>query len=282
MADVSPQKLRDLLRQHFTLPDLEDLCFEMDVSWDDVRGETLSEKARELTRYCQSQGRLPELLVHARRLRPAVDWTAETRADPAPVGLVPAASPPAAPHAAAPHAAAPLAAADNAAALTELQTFKALLDESWALFLSHNQQRGRLAQLLVRNHRAELPPFEGYDDLFYKMHDAMNEDETALFRIVRGNTRRGTHRMNSRILEWVEAHPIAALLPERTAAVAELEAQVLALKVHLEEWFAKYEDTFLPDEKRTLVYLDDEKKHGKGWPKELLPAVAAAIAGLGG
>ena len=263
MLDISPQKLRDLLRQYFKLPELEDLCFDMgDIEWDDLRGETLSEKARELVLFCQKHGRLPELLVHARRLRPAIDWTAETRADaPGP---------------------APGAPVDNAAVLRELRVFKALLDESWALYLSHNQQRGRLAKMVITNHRAELPPFEGYDDLFYKMHDAMSEEEKSLFRIVRGNTKRGMHRMNGRILEWVEAHPIAVLLPQRTPAVGELEAQALALKVHLEEWFAKYEETFLPDEKRTLVYLADEKKHGKGWPKGLEPAVAAVMAELEG
>jgi len=261
MSAISPQKLRDLLRQYFKLPELEDLCFEMgDIEWGDLRGETLSEKARELVLYCQKQGRLAELLVHARRLRPAIDWTAETRADEP--GVVPAAR------------------ADNAEALRELRTFQSLLAESWALFLSHNAQRGRLFEMVITNRRGRVPDFEGYDDLFYKLHDEMSAEETELFRIVRGNTRRGTHRMNGRILEWVEAHPVAALLPERTAAVAELEAQVLALKVHLEEWFAKYEDTFLPDEKRTLVYLADEKKHGKGWPKELDGAVAGAIAEL--
>ena len=264
MSDISPQKLRDLLRQYFKLPELEDLCFDMgDIEWGDLRGETLSEKARELVLFCQKHGRLPELLVHARRLRPAVDWTAETRAD-AP-GVLPAAP------------------ADTSEALRELRAFQGLLDESWALFLSHNAQRGRLTDMILANHRDAWPFLEeGYDALFYKMHDDLNQEEVELFRIVRGNTKRGTHRMNQRILDWVEAHPIPTLLPQRTAAVAELEAQVLALKLHLEEWFAKYEETFLPDEKRTLVYLADEKKHGKGWPKELDPALAAVIAELGG
>lgn len=257
---VDPVKLRDLLGEKFDLADLQDLCFEMAVEYDDLPGDTLRAKSRELVKYCAKRDTLDVLLVHARRLRPAVDWAAETRADSAPAAT------PDAPPAAGP--------------LPELRAFKALLDESWALFLSHNEQRGRLFRMITANHHADLPPFAGYDDLFYKMYDALTPEERELFAIVRGNTKRGMHRMNGRLLAWVEAHPIAALLPARTAAVAELEAQLLALRIHLEEWFAKYEETFLPDERRTLVYLGDEKRHGRQWPKALEPALSAVIAEL--
>jgi hypothetical protein len=46
----------------YDLEDLRTLCFTLDVEYDDLRGETRSDKARELIRYMRRQGRLDELL----------------------------------------------------------------------------------------------------------------------------------------------------------------------------------------------------------------------------
>lgn len=257
MATIDPVRLRDLIIAHFDIEELNGLMFELGVRKDEIAGETISKRAQELVVHCERQNDLPGLLAHCRKLRGAVDWDAVLVAQVA--GPAPTADP------------------QRAAALFELRRFKALLDEGRQTYLRHNEQRGRLWRMIHHNHAGEIPPYKGYDDLFYKMYDRLTDEEMELFKIVRGNTRIGTHRINGRIRDWAESHDARAMFPDGSPEVDALEAQLLELRVHLAEWFAKYEETFLPDPKRTLVYLGDEKRQGTSWPSKLDVAVNAVL-----
>lgn len=68
------------------------------------------------------------------------------------------------------------------------------------------------------------------------------------------------------------------MFPQATPAVLALERDLLELRVHLAEWFAKYDETFLPDPKRALVYLGDEKRQGTRWPASLDGSIAAVLS----
>lgn len=259
MTTIDPIRLRDLLITCFDIEELNGLMFELGVRKDEIAGETIRTRAQELIVHFERRTELPRLLAQCRELRPSADWDSVLVADPAGApgdGMDPRA----------------------AAAAAELRRFKALLDEGRQTYLRHNEQRGRLRRMIHANHAGEIPPYKGYDDLFYKMYDRLNEEEMELFRIVRGNTRVGTHRINGRIRDWVESHDVLTLFPQQTPTVSALERELGELRIHLAEWFAKYEETFLPDPKRTLVYLGDEKRQGTRWPPGLDAAVAAALA----
>lgn len=257
MKIIDPVRLRDLIVAHFDTEELNGLMFELGVRKDEIAGETIARRAQELVVYSERRNELPRLLEQCRKLRQSGDWDSVLIERSA--GTAPNVDP------------------RRAAALAELRRFKALLDEGRQTYLRHNEQRGRLRRLIHQNHAGNIPPYKGYDDLFYKMFDQLNEEEAELFRIVRGNTKVGTHRINGRIRDWIERHDIVALFPETSPEVAALEREVMALRIHLAEWFAKYEETFLPDPKRTLVYLGDEKAQGTKWPGELDSALMKVL-----
>ncbi len=257
MLVIDPVRLRDHILNHFDPEELNSLMFELGIRKGDIAGATVSARVEELVAYCRRQGQLEVLYAECARLRPAVDWPSVRVAA---NGPGPAADP------------------RLVAALSEVRTFKALLDEGREIYLRNNAQRGRLRDLIHANHAGDIPPNKGYDDLFYKMYDRLNEEEMALFRIVRGNTRVGMHRINARIYDWADTHNVAAMFPEQTPPVLALERELKELRSHLSEWFSKYEETFKPDPKRTLVYLNDENQHGTRWPPGLNGAVAAVLA----
>lgn len=258
MPTIDPVKLREMIIAAFDIEELNGLMFELGVRKDEIDGGTIGARTGALVEFMGRRGRLAELLDACTRLRPTVDWqtarviassrSKETIADPR-----------------------------MEAARRELRGFQTLLAEGRQTYLRHNEQRGRLWRMIHQNHAGDIRPYKGYDDLFYKMYDRLNDDEMELFRIVRGNTRVGTHRINGRIRDWAEGHDVRALFPEAVGMPA-LEHEVMELRVHLAEWFAKYEETFLPDPKRTLVYLGDEKRQGTKWPPGLDGAVAAVLA----
>jgi len=68
--------LRDRMRKHFGESDLRDICFELDIDYDNLPGEKRADKARELVLRLFQGGRLHELVEICSRLRPSVSWWA--------------------------------------------------------------------------------------------------------------------------------------------------------------------------------------------------------------
>jgi hypothetical protein len=62
------------LIDHFNEEELRDLCFHLDVDYDDLPGAGKAGKARELVTYHERRGTLPALVEVCRQLRPNVDW----------------------------------------------------------------------------------------------------------------------------------------------------------------------------------------------------------------
>lgn len=59
---------------HFNLSELQTLCYELNILYDEIAGDTLSDKARELIFYCQRHNKIQELLTQCNQLRPHVSW----------------------------------------------------------------------------------------------------------------------------------------------------------------------------------------------------------------
>jgi len=65
--------LLGILTQRLSSSELRTLCFDLQVDYEDLAGETKPDKARELIQYLERRGRLPELVPHLRGLRPDID-----------------------------------------------------------------------------------------------------------------------------------------------------------------------------------------------------------------
>ncbi|MFP4441019.1 MAG: effector-associated domain EAD1-containing protein [Chloroflexaceae bacterium] len=89
-------RLRQLLTRHFDRSELQTLCFELGVAYDDLPEGGRVDKIRELITYLERRGRIPDLIAVGRRLRPDVAWdaTPETPDAAAAAGNVPATPPP--------------------------------------------------------------------------------------------------------------------------------------------------------------------------------------------
>jgi hypothetical protein len=76
------------------------------------------------------------------------------------------------------------------------------------------------------------------------------------------------------LLDWGdENRSIVELIKQQKGIsslnISHLEADLFLLRGHLIEWFNKYENIFKPNERRSLVYLGDEKEHGIPFPNDL-------------
>ena len=65
--------LRKLLIQHYSLDEFRTLCFDLGILYDNLGGDGLSGKARELLLLIGRQQRFAELLLHMQTERPDLD-----------------------------------------------------------------------------------------------------------------------------------------------------------------------------------------------------------------
>jgi len=63
-----------LIEHAFDEEELISLCFDLDVNYDDLIGETHSNKSRSLITYFERRKSLDQLLDYCRKLRPNYDW----------------------------------------------------------------------------------------------------------------------------------------------------------------------------------------------------------------
>jgi tetratricopeptide (TPR) repeat protein/LysM repeat protein len=73
-SEPSPRQLWRLLSVYFNESELRTLCSDLRVDYDDLPGEGIEDKARELIAYFDHRARIPELIEVCRRLRPNVEW----------------------------------------------------------------------------------------------------------------------------------------------------------------------------------------------------------------
>jgi tetratricopeptide (TPR) repeat protein len=69
-------RLRQILDRRFDEEELRTLCLDLGIDYDDLPGRGRSDKARELISSLERHGRLSELLVYGKQLRPSISWDA--------------------------------------------------------------------------------------------------------------------------------------------------------------------------------------------------------------
>jgi hypothetical protein len=72
---IDRPKLRQMLTERFNESELKNLCSDLDIKYDDLSGEGIGDKARELISYCQRHKRISELIKRGEELRPDVEWS---------------------------------------------------------------------------------------------------------------------------------------------------------------------------------------------------------------
>lgn len=69
-----PVRLRRILVERFDEEELRTLCYDLDVSYDDLKGGTRTARARELVAYLERRERLADLIRIGKLQRPDIDW----------------------------------------------------------------------------------------------------------------------------------------------------------------------------------------------------------------
>jgi hypothetical protein len=75
MSRSSRIRLLQNLTAFFSLDELQTLCFDLGIDFDDLPGTGKVNKARELIAFLERRGNLAKLVAEARRQRPVVNWS---------------------------------------------------------------------------------------------------------------------------------------------------------------------------------------------------------------
>lgn len=65
--------LTDLIEEYFSMDEVNDLCFRLSVKYENIPGNTLYQKSRELVKLMHRNGRIHDLTNIIRRKRPAMN-----------------------------------------------------------------------------------------------------------------------------------------------------------------------------------------------------------------
>jgi len=70
---IAMANLRRLLTERLDVEELRNICFDLGVNFDLLRGDNMAAWTRELIRYLQRRNRLPELITWLREYRPDIE-----------------------------------------------------------------------------------------------------------------------------------------------------------------------------------------------------------------
>lgn len=74
-------ELYNILISRFNLSELKDLCFHLEISYDELAGENQNDKTRELIGHLERRGQILELIRTGEQLRPDIRWVQVFRED---------------------------------------------------------------------------------------------------------------------------------------------------------------------------------------------------------
>src|SRR4029453_7991392 len=67
-------RLREILSDRFDESELKTLCFDLDISYENLPGSSKADRARELVAYCERHACTRTLIQTGAQLRPDIDW----------------------------------------------------------------------------------------------------------------------------------------------------------------------------------------------------------------
>ena len=75
MPQRPQNNLPQQISRHFTKDELRELCYDLAINYENIRGETIDAKALALVEYCAHHGKIARLLELCREKRPLPTWT---------------------------------------------------------------------------------------------------------------------------------------------------------------------------------------------------------------
>lgn len=73
--------VRTQLATHFNLDELQTLCFELGIQYDNLAGETLNAKTRELVKHAYRNNLLPKMIQRCQQMHAGVQWVKQADSD---------------------------------------------------------------------------------------------------------------------------------------------------------------------------------------------------------
>lgn len=159
----------------------------------------------------------------------------------------------------------------------KLKDLRNLLQESSSIYCSQNYQARQLLNLLGKHFGGQVQTNLGFDEVFYRFYDQMSENERELHSLIRATTMNSMKRLNGEFQSWLERNRIFKE-DEGSLAQKALAEKLRQLELHINQWHDKYAAIIPTNEKRSLVYLADEKNHGIGFPKDISCVLDKLIA----
>lgn len=152
--------------------------------------------------------------------------------------------------------------------IRKLETLKGLLVESGNLFEMQNKLLRRLVSTMSERLKLENPSSIGFQTFICENYDKMDEHERDMHSVIRGTTMNSMKIVNTEMLKWLKEDTefkINSVKYIRDTFGDSLVKQLSKLELHLNLWHDKY-SVWMDSEKHCVVYLDDDEKHGVGFP----------------
>ena len=160
------------------------------------------------------------------------------------------------------------------AALVDLHS---LLNASNRAFNIQNKKRMELYNIINVKYPnyIEFKNEEGYDGVFFRAHTdkILDDREMDIYNYILSVTVNTFYPINNRLLEWINNDSYFKGYWNEKGIRGNLSRQLSNFETHLLLWIAKYKALNPEITSHSIVYLDDEKKFGPGFPQELNDAI---------
>lgn len=172
----------------------------------------------------------------------------------------------------------------NQERVKKLENLKGLLEESRNLYVMQNKLLKRLCNEVCERIKCDASfNSMGYEYFLSQNYHLLTEDELDTHSIIRGTTMNSIQIVNGEMLKWVKTDTefkINSVKQLRASEFGEeFAAKLRKLELHLNLWTDKY-NVWMENEKHCVVYLDDEEKHGEGFPRGIEDMVNEALASI--
>lgn len=164
--------------------------------------------------------------------------------------------------------------------LDALRKLHSLLEDSKAVFASQNYMARRLLSRLKQKHPAEAEKGLGFDETFYRLFDNMDQEERELQSLIRSTTINSMRSLNEELRRWQRTHQEFRTPTKKSERWTNFSEDLQQLELHLSLWSDKYKAAILENERRSLVYMADEKKQGVGFPNRIETSVEMILEEL--
>jgi len=168
--------------------------------------------------------------------------------------------------------------------IRKIEDLKGLLEESKNLYMMQNKLLRRLCNELCERIKCDASfNTNGYEYFLKQNYEVMTDTEKDTHSVIRGTTMNSIQIVNGEMLKWLKADKefkINSVKQLRASDLGEeFAAKLNKLELHLNLWRDKY-NIWMENEKHCVVYLDDEEKHGEGFPIGIEDMVDEVLAEL--